>query len=615
MRKKKLVVAAVVVLAAAGGLFAWTSASAQSLPAQPVDTFSLERSTISEKVSASGTVESTNSVNVYAKSTQSSPVMKLNVAVGDHVEAGDILCTLDPQELEENIRKAEVSLSAAEASAGQSIKQAQQSYEDARTALEQGLNTQLNAASDAVQKAEESKEASQRALEKAQKAYNDEKSSLASNLNAEILSAESALKNAKTAMDRAQSAYSERRNEQSTAYKDTQKEYRDQKKVVDNARDFLEAAQAENPPDSGKIARAKTNLEEAEAQLAELKKELNDYEANDEGYDEDDPTRQSLKQLREAAEDAEAAYSAAYKNLEALKAGTSQKLSDLETEMKEAQIQCEQAQTDLENAQRDQQAAQLAVNQSLNTAEQAVTASKISADQEVQKTELEILQEKLADCTVYAPVSGTVTAVYAKEGAPASGVMFIIEDTDALQVKIQINEYDIGSVQEGMKTIIRADAIDGQEFEGVLSRISPAAIKDDPEAESGKKDVQFEAIVTVTQTDTPLRIGMSAKTDIVTSEKENVFTVPFEAVSTNSQGQDIIYTLVPQGEGVSVPEEIPVETGLEGDYDIEITGEGLKEGLVVLSDGKSVIPDMPVQSPDLDAASGTESSSTEGDAA
>ena len=144
---------------------------------------------------------------------------------------------------------------------------------------------------------------------------------------------------------------------------ETQKEYRDQKKVVDEARDFLEAAQDETPPDAAKIARARTNLEDAEAQLAELKKELDDYEANDEGYDEDDPTRQSLRQLREAAEDAEAAYSAAYKNLEALRAGTSQQLSTLEDEVNEAQIQCDQADAALANAQRDQQAAQLAGNE------------------------------------------------------------------------------------------------------------------------------------------------------------------------------------------------------------------------------------------------------------
>ena len=614
MKKKKVVITAVAVLAAAGGLFAWTSANAQSVPAVEADTSTLERGTISEKVSASGTIESASSVNVYAKSNQSSPVMEVNVKVGDVVQAGDVLCTLDPQAVQESIRRAQANLSAAESSGSQAVKSAQQSYQNAREALEQGLNSQLNAASDAVQQAQESKDAALRALEKAQKSYNDEKAKLETNLNAEILAAESTLQNAKTAMDRAQKAYRERRDEQTTAYKDTQKEYRDQKKVVDEARDFLEAAQDETPPDAAKIARARTNLEDAEAQLAELKKELDDYEANDEGYDEDDPTRQSLRQLREAAEDAEAAYSAAYKNLEALRAGTSQQLSSLEDEVNEAQIQCDQADAALANAQRDQQAAQLAVEQGLEDAQQAVATSQAGADQRVQETELEILREQLESCTVYAPVSGTVTAVYAEVGAPASGVMFVIEDTDALQVRVEINEYDINNVTEGMKTMVRADAIDGQEFEGVLSSIAPAAIKNDPETESGRQDVQFEAIVTVTQADTPLRIGMSAKADVITEEKTDVFAVPFEAVTTDAQGQEIIYTVTPGENGLYIPEEIPVETGLEGDYDVEISGDGLTDGMTIIADGKSVIPGVPVSVPELAAAQGAESSGEAGGA-
>ena len=282
--------------------------------------------------------------------------------------------------------------------------------------------------------------------------------------------------------------------------------------------------------------------------------------------------------------------------------------------MNEAQIQCDQADAALANAQRDQQAAQLAVEQGLEDAQQAVAASQAGADQRVQETELEILQEQLESCTVYAPVSGTVTAVYAEVGAPASGVMFVIEDTDALQVRVEINEYDINNVTEGMKTMIRADAIDGQEFEGVLSSIAPAAIKNDPETESGRQDVQFEAIVTVTQADTPLRIGMSAKADVITEEKTDVFAVPFEAVTTDAQGQEIIYTVTPGENGLYIPEEIPVQTGLEGDYDVEISGDGLTDGMTIIADGKSVIPGVPVSVPELAAAQGAESSGEAGGA-
>ena len=72
--------------------------------------------------------------------------------------------------------------------------------------------------------------------------------------------------------------------------------------------------------------------------------------------------------------------------------------------------------------------------------------------------------------------------------------------------------------------------------------------------------------------------------------------------------------MTPGENGLYIPEEIPVETGLEGDYDVEISGDGLTDGMTIIADGKSVIPGVPVSVPELAAAQGAESSGEAGGA-
>ena len=74
--------------------------------------------------------------------------------------------------------------------------------------------------------------------------------------------------------------------------------------------------------------------------------------------------------------------------------------------------------------------------------------------------------------------SGTVTAVYASVGASGSGLLFVIEDTQALIVKTTVKGYDIGSVKVGMPAAIKSDATGEREIMGTVLSIAPAANKD-----------------------------------------------------------------------------------------------------------------------------------------
>lgn len=98
--------------------------------AMGVQAFHLEQQDMSSTVSTSGTVESANVVEVTTEVT--SPIKELNVALGDHVEKGQVLCTFDGEEIRQQIADLE-SQNAAVKKADQSSKQkAQRALEQAQ---------------------------------------------------------------------------------------------------------------------------------------------------------------------------------------------------------------------------------------------------------------------------------------------------------------------------------------------------------------------------------------------------------------------------------------------------------------------------------------------------
>lgn len=73
-----------------------------------------------------------------------------------------------------------------------------------------------------------------------------------------------------------------------------------------------------------------------------------------------------------------------------------------------------------------------------------------------------------------------------------------------------------------------------------------------------------------------LRAGMTAKISIALEEAANVLTVPYDAVTTSSDGTATI-TVDADGE----KKTISVKTGLETDYYTEIISDEISEGMTV----------------------------------
>ena len=180
------------------------------------------------------------------------------------------------------------------------------------------------------------------------------------------------------------------------------------------------------------------------------------------------------------------------------------------------------------------------------------------------------LRTALENCTLTATMDGTITALDATVGAVCSGTVATIQDVDNLTVEVTIPASSVGRLKTGLQCNITSDATDDT-VTGTLTRIDPVA------NDSGS----FGATVTVNGQDSGLLVGIPAKVEIVISTKDNVFTVPRDAVGTNDDGSTYVLRKT-GGEGVDMTfEQVAVTEGDTNDYYVEITGSDLNEGDVI----------------------------------
>lgn len=162
-RHKKAVIAlALLVVAAAGAAFLLRGRFVRpvSLPAAGgsyVRTVTLQKGTLEDSISATGTVQSSDVSNVTTDLKYT--VKTVNVQVGDSVEEGDVICTLDTSELEESIQKLQESLADAKA-------EAQKQYEKAQASLTEAEEN-VKSTYDDMKEAEDERDSAKSAYETA----------------------------------------------------------------------------------------------------------------------------------------------------------------------------------------------------------------------------------------------------------------------------------------------------------------------------------------------------------------------------------------------------------------------------------------------------------------
>ena len=533
---RKVLVIVLVIGVVAFGASRFLPGKKSSMPAFQTNgtrTTTLRRQVLNDSVTVTGTVESTQTVNVTSKATGMT-VKEIKVQEGDYVEEGDVIALLDTADLLENIAKVKEKLT-------ENQETAQRNYDQAETDMN-------NAYDNCIAQETVLKDATA-ARDEALKNFNLAKSAVATQQTA-YDSARAAAQTANNVNNKNIAVM----NEKYTAYV--------------NASSALSTA-------SSKLSAA-TDAYNNAAEDAENKAELKAAM---------DAARSEYEAAEKTAETAESEYSVAYNAVydgatgsnaayETAKANEKTALENLNNAKSQANYSA--LETAYNTAEKTRQSARTTLDSLQKIYTNAVTSFEKAEDNLANAStsdELEELYEKYSNCTIKANASGTITRVNTTVGSVANGTIAVIQDTDNLKISTSFREYDVQNIEIGMQCIITSDANDKQ-LSGYVSQISPVASS----GGMGSSDVSFAAEVTINGNDHGLLIGMNAQAEIIITQVSDAYVVPYDAVGTNENGEKVVY--VQDGEDFT---PVVVTTGMETDYYIEITSDELKDGMVIRS--------------------------------
>jgi len=228
--------------------------------------------------------------------------------------------------------------------------------------------------------------------------------------------------------------------------------------------------------------------------------------------------------------------------------------------------------------------------------------------------------------TVYvAPFDGVVTNLPVREGetvvigiqnAPGSTLM-TLADNSVITAEVMVDETDIVNVKLGQPAEVTIDAIPKRKFKGIVTEIGNNAllrstgVATSQTTSSSQEAKDFKVVITLQDPPDNLRPGLSTTAKITTAQKSGVLSIPIQALTVrqradleppNKKGSvqaaskpapKDIEKSKEEIQGVFVihngkAEFVPVETGITGTTDIEVTS-GLKEGDEIVTGSYKVL--------------------------
>lgn len=187
--------------------------------------------------------------------------------------------------------------------------------------------------------------------------------------------------------------------------------------------------------------------------------------------------------------------------------------------------------------------------------------------------------DALSYYNVTAPSGGYVTAVNVVAGGLAGqgGAAVSISDTSVLELSASVSEYLISSISTGQKVDVYVESASDEAFKGTITRISEAPVQG-----------TFTYPVTIILDDPEglIKAGMFAEVRLISARKENVVTVPSDAVITSSGEKKVVVYSEEDGT-VSMK---TVTVGVDNGTVAEIVS-GLSRGETVVIKGQTYVKD------------------------
>lgn len=214
------------------------------------------------------------------------------------------------------------------------------------------------------------------------------------------------------------------------------------------------------------------------------------------------------------------------------------------------------------------------------------------------KASLAKAERNLSYATITSPIDGVVISRDVEEGQTvASGfetptLFTIAADLTQMQVVADVDEADIGDVEEGQRVSFTVDAYPNDVFEGVVTQIRLGDASSTSSTSTTTTVVTYEVVISAPNPDLKLKPRLTANVTIYILDKKDVLSVPNKAlrftpekplignndIIKDCEGEHKLWTR----EGTTFTAH-PVEVGISNGISTEIIS-GISEGTKVVTE-------------------------------
>ncbi len=224
----------------------------------------------------------------------------------------------------------------------------------------------------------------------------------------------------------------------------------------------------------------------------------------------------------------------------------------------------------------------------------------LNAKSQLQNTEASLAKARrnLSYATITSPIDGVVISREVEEGQTVAAgfetpCLFVIAaDMTQMEVVADVDEADIGGVQEGQRAVFTVDAYPDDTFEGVVKQVRMGSTSSSSSTTTSTV-VTYEVVIAASNPDLKLMPRLTADVTIYKNEHDNVLSVPNKALRftptkelvgnatvNNVRAASKLWTK--EGNVFTAHE---VKTGVQGEANTEIIS-GLPEGTEVILEAR-----------------------------
>lgn len=163
---------------------------------------------------------------------------------------------------------------------------------------------------------------------------------------------------------------------------------------------------------------------------------------------------------------------------------------------------------------------------------------KAAEDLKTKEENVKKAQTNLGYAIITSPIDGIVLAKDVEEGQTVASsystptLFTIAQDLTDMQVVADIDEADIGNIQNGQKVSFTVDAFPDDIFSGIVTQVRQEAVTE-------SNVVTYEVVISAPNKDLKLKPGLTANVSITTIERPDVVSVKSKALRFTPSAADL----------------------------------------------------------------------------